>query len=134
MSMTKEEAIERFEKQLTAAQAVLDSGFGTNLGESDLLYRRRKEMAEIALSALRPVSREQVEKVFPGCLACKDGVLKLHIPAFRAMAICNQHMDHEAFDIELNGRFCLNCGRPLTDEAVDMVMERLEAMKDGSCD
>lgn len=134
MSMTKEEAIERFEKQLTAAQAVLDSGFGTNLGESDLLYRRRKEMAEIALSALRPITREQVEKVFPGCLACKDGVLKLHIPAFRAMAICNQHMDHEAFDIELNGRFCLNCGRPLTDEAVDMVMERLEAMKDGSCD
>lgn len=134
MSMTKEEAIERFEKQLTAAQAVLDSGFGTNLGESDLLYRRRKEMAEIALSALRPIAREQVEKVFPGCLACKDGVLKLHIPAFRAMAICNQHMDHEAFDIELNGRFCLNCGRPLTDEAVQMVMERWEAMKDGSCD
>lgn len=134
MSMTKEEAIERFEKQLTAAQAVLDSGFGTNLGESDLLYRRRKEMAEIALSALRPITREQVEKVFPGCLACKDGVLKLHIPAFRAMAICNQHMDHEAFDIELNGRFCLNCGRPLTDEAVQMVMERWEAMKDGSCD
>lgn len=134
MSMTKEEAIVRFEKQLTAAQAVLDSGFGTNLGESDLLYRRRKEMAEIALSALRPITREQVEKVFPGCLACKDGVLKLHIPAFRAMAICNQHMDHEAFDIELNGRFCLNCGRPLTDEAVQMVMERWEAMKDGSCD
>ena len=134
MSMTKEEAIERFEKQLTAAQAVLDSRFGTNLGESDLLYRRRKEMAEIALSALRPITREQVEKVFPGCLACKDGVLKLHIPAFRAMAICNQHMDHEAFDIELNGRFCLNCGRPLTDEAVQMVMERWEAMKDGSCD
>lgn len=130
MSMTKEEAIERFEKQLTAAQAVLDSGFGTNLGESDLLYRRRKEMAEIALSALRPITREQVEKVFPGCLACKDGVLKLHIPAFRAMAICNQHMDHEAFDIELNGRFCLNCGRPLTDEAVQMVMERLEALNE----
>lgn len=72
MSMTKEEAIERFEKQLTAAQAVLDSGFGTNLGESDLLYRRRKEMAEIALSALRPITREQVEKVWRGGVDVSD--------------------------------------------------------------
>lgn len=87
-----------------------------------------------ALKALRPVSREQVEKVFPGCPACKNGPPKLHIPAFRAMAVCNQHMDHEAFDIELNSKFCLNCGRPLTDEAVDMVMERMEALKDGKGD
>ena len=79
---------------------------------------------------LRPVSREQVEKVFPGCPACKNGPPKLHIPAFRAMAVCNQHMDHEAFDIELNSKFCLNCGRPLTDKAVDMVMERMEALHD----
>lgn len=82
------------------------------------------------ISALRPVSREQVEKVFPGCPACKNGPPKLHIPAFRAMAVCNQHMDHEAFDIELNSKFCLNCGRPLTDKAVDMVMERMEELKD----
>ena len=51
--MTREEAIALFEKQLTAAQVVLDSGFGSNPGENDFLYRRRKEMAEIALSALR---------------------------------------------------------------------------------
>lgn len=50
--MTREEAITLFEKQLTAAQVVLDSGFGSNPGENDILYRRRKEMAEIALSAL----------------------------------------------------------------------------------
>ena len=64
--MTREEAIVLFEKQLTAAQVVLDSGFGSNPGENDSLYRRRKEMAEIALTALRPVSREQVEKVWRG--------------------------------------------------------------------
>lgn len=52
--MTREEAIELFEKQLTAARVVLDSGFGSNPGENDILYRRRKEMAEIALSALTP--------------------------------------------------------------------------------
>ena len=45
--MTREEAIVLFEKQLTAAQVVLDSGFGSNPGENDSLYRRRKEMAEI---------------------------------------------------------------------------------------
>ena len=50
--MTREEAIVLFEKQLTAAQVVLDSGFGSNPGENDSLYRRRKEMAEIALTAL----------------------------------------------------------------------------------
>ena len=27
--------------------------------------------------------------------------------------------------------FCPACGKPLTDEAVDMMMERLEALKDG---
>ena len=30
--------------------------------------------------------------------------------------------------------FCENCGAPMTDEAVDMVMERLEALKDGKGD
>ena len=63
--MTREEAIALFEKQLTAAQVVLGSGFGSSPGENDFLYRRRKEMAEIALTALRPVSREQV-------ILCKD--------------------------------------------------------------
>ena len=28
--------------------------------------------------------------------------------------------------------FCPRCGAPMTDEAVDMVMERLEALKDGN--
>ena len=31
-------------------------------------------------------------------------------------------------------RFCPMCGRPLTDEAVDIVMQRLEALKDGTTD
>ena len=51
--MDRAEAIERFEKQLTAAQAVLDTGFGASPGESNHLYVVRKEMAAIALEALR---------------------------------------------------------------------------------
>lgn len=58
--MTREEAIKRFEKQLNEAMVVLDSGFGTRPGENDLLFRKRKEMAEIALQALR--EQEEREK------------------------------------------------------------------------
>lgn len=51
--MTTEKVIKRFEKQLTSARAVLDSGFGELTGESNRLYKERKEMAEAALAALR---------------------------------------------------------------------------------
>lgn len=127
MSMTKEEAIERFEKQLTAAQAVLDSGFGTNLGESDLLYRRRKEMAEIALSALRPITREQVEKVWRG-----EWMFPIFADQKDANDLRCQCSECGSIETPLaRHRFCPSCGTPMTDEAVDMVMERLEALKDG---
>ena len=105
--MTREEAIALFEKQLTAAQVVLDSGFGSNPGENNFLYRRRKEMAEIALTALRPVSREQVEKVFPGCEKCRN---QANWPSW----------------IEKGFVYCPKCGTPLTSWAWEKQMERLE--------
>ena len=118
--MTREEAIALFEKQLTAAQVVLDSGFGSNPGENNFLYRRRKEMAEIALSALRPVSREQVEKVW-------RGEWKHYLPPLGAGNIqCRCTKCGITPDVETP--FCAWCGAPMTDEAVQMVMERLEAL------
>lgn len=66
--MSRAEAIRRFEKQLTEAMVVLDSGFGTRPGENDLLYRKRKEMAEIALQALR----EQEEREDPKPLTIEE--------------------------------------------------------------
>lgn len=110
--MTREEAIALFEKQLTAAQVVLDSGFGSNPGENNFLYRRRKEMAEIALTALRPVSREQVEKAFPGCEKCRN---QANWPSW----------------IEKGFVYCPKCGTPLTSWAWEKQMERLEGLKDG---
>ena len=65
---------------------------------------------DMAIDALR---REQERS--KGCQACKTGKVTLHIPEFRAMAVCNQHLDHEAFDIEIRTGFCLYCGRPLTE-------------------
>lgn len=118
--MTREEAIVLFEKQLTAAQVVLDSGFGSNPGENDSLYRRRKEMAEIALSALRPVSREQVEKVWRGEWHShyKSGIRAGNGVVCSECDMWNNRAAH----------FCPSCGAPMTDEAVEMVMERLEAL------
>ena len=124
MSMTLEEAIKLLKQY---------QGYDPMFPDGETLkhaFDLTDETVDTLLTALRPVSREQVEKMYPGCPMCENGLPKIHIPAFQALAICNQHMDHEAFDIELNSKFCLNCGRPMTDEAVQMVMERLEALNE----
>ena len=74
---------------------------------------QKQEAILTALSALSPVSREQVEKLFSGCINCHDKErLAKHIHCYPS--------------------FCPVCGKPLTKEAVQMVIERLEALKDGS--
>ena len=54
--MTESEAINKairhFECMKNDAVVVLDSGFGTHPGESDLVYRNRKMYAELAINAL----------------------------------------------------------------------------------
>ena len=120
--MTREEAIVLFEKQLTAAQVVLDSGFGSNPGENDSLYRRRKEMAEIALAALRPVSQEQVEKVWRGEWIHKRSPYDYKIFVCKK---CGKQISIQGENMD----FCPACGAAQTDEAVEMVMERLEALR-----
>lgn len=123
--MTREEAIALFEKQLTAAQVVLGSGFGSNPGENNFLYRRRKEMAEIALTALRPVSREQVDKAWRGECDCSKLKACCTCCSMRCQYCIGQSEYKQA-------AFCMKCGRPLTYEAVQMVMERLEDLHDTS--
>ena len=74
-----------------------------------------------ALKALRPVSREQVEKVWRGCEKC-NGAGEYSRYAENLTKI-------------LLAKYCPHCGRPLTDKAVDMVMERMEeVLKDGKGD
>lgn len=119
--MTREEAIVLFEKQLTAARVVLDSGFGSNPGENDSLYRRRKEMAEVALSALRSVSREQVEKVWKGEWKL-IGAGKTGRGGIWYCTRCEKCYPYTC-------DFCPRCGAPMTDEAVQMVIERMERME-----
>ena len=72
------------------------------------------EAAKMAIAALRPVSREQVEKVWRGCEKCNGA------GEYSRYA--------ENLTKTLLAKYCPHCGRPLTDEAVQMVMERLEAL------
>lgn len=71
----------------------------------------------MAITALRPVSREQVEKVWRGCEYCSGDCPPLD---------WQFGLDH----ILPNYKYCPVCGAPITDEAVQMVMERLEAAYD----
>ena len=73
------------------------------------------------ISALRPVSREKVEKwrgelVSTGVISCKCSKCNKWILKSNA---------HEY-------NFCPYCMAPVTDEAVDMVMGRLEALNDAN--
>lgn len=64
------------------------------------------------------VSREQVEKMwrgewidaYPGTSSCK-------------CTKCGAVQEYES-------TFCCHCGAPMTDEAMQMVMERLDALRD----
>ena len=72
------------------------------------------ETVDTLLTALRPVSREQVEKVWRGCEKCNGA------GEYSRYA--------ENLTKTLLAKYCPHCGRPLTDEAVEMVMERMEAL------
>ena len=116
MSMTREEAIVYFEKILAGAKQGLEKH--PEVGKR--VYGMRKELAEIALTALRPVSREQVERVWRGCKHCTE-----------EWGTCDPITNRFRMPPRGGIQFCPMCGRPLTDEAVEMVMERMEGMENG---
>lgn len=108
MSITREEAINR----------IKDHTRVHHIGEYP--HIKLKEALDLALSALRPVSRAQVEKIFPGCDFCKKELDDY--PYIVA------HSDYSSSDTCYEPGYCPICGRPLTDEAVQTVMNRLEAL------
>ena len=76
-------------------------------------------------SALRPVSREQVEKWRGEWQICFEDWRK-QMAGDQCSKCGFQH-----YGTSINHyKFCPNCGAPMTDEAVQMVMERSEALKD----
>ena len=108
----------------------LDDYYDALYSEDDLT----PEVAESVLTALRPVSREQVEKVWPGCHKCRtcDSCAYRTIkPEEEPCFSCNTDI-YSNYKPEPGRIFCSTCGAPMTDEAVQMVMEKMEALKDGS--
>lgn len=90
--------------------------------------QRAIELEKVKIEALRPITREQVERVWRGeWIAYLDGE---HIMPERYYS-CSKcggrgHLSKK--------NFCDFCGAPMTDKAVDMVMERLEALGYGKDD
>ena len=115
MSMTNEEAIERLER-LKRSCRDLAAGMPDESG-----WTLHGMALDMALTALRPVSREQVEKAFPGCDFCK-----IELDDYPYIVA---HSDYSSSDTCYEPSFCPICGKPLTDEAVDMVMERMETIR-----
>ena len=107
--MTREEAILEFETML--AKYAFEADEAQAIGK--------------AFEALRPVSREQVEKVWVGCGYCEKHKINL-------VRIEMNYNDSPGGPERLNPtrapKFCPICGSPLTGEAVQMVMERMEAL------
>ena len=120
MSMTLEEAIKNREECLRYLEDI-----GAKATPSCVEAVR---WSVKALQAFRPVSRELVEKVWRGCPYCKeDG--EGYVQKFGAYSIQNGELATGHCKSQ-KIKFCPHCSRPLTDESVQMVMERLEALKD----
>ena len=122
--MTREEAIVYFESLLKRFEEMHEtetSYWGKVHTETTI------EAIRTALTALQPVSREQVEKVWPGCEACKDAGLAIGEVQFYGPF-------EGPIDVSGNMHYCPNCGRPITPGARDRQGKRLEALKDGKGD
>lgn len=98
--MTREEAIKTFEDILQLSPTLDETGCSVT------------EAMKVALSALRPVSLERVERVWRGCKECHN---QANWPSW----------------IEKGFVYCPKCGTPLASWAWEKQMERLEALKDG---
>lgn len=117
MSMTREEAIELLRDTPIDIRSTREDDIHT-------LYATAQMMA---IDALRPVSREQVEKVWRGewmaldecsnegvyCKRCKKKVYRI-----------------EYANEKMRSPFCPACGAAQTDEAVEITMRRLEALNE----
>lgn len=79
------------------------------------------EAFDMALNALRPVSREQVEKVRGKWIGMTDDDGCTWYECSRC--------EHDLDSLEEPNHFCPACGAPMTDKAVQMVMERMKELK-----
>lgn len=116
--MTREEAIEVLRR--------------LPIGLMDLSCEQKSDLTEalnIALAALRGPTREQVEEVWMGewigsADGCADGELVYDI---WECSECGYVIDEED-DPDMLPQFCPKCYAAMTDEAVEITLQRLEAL------
>ena len=91
-----------------------------------------KEFYRMSAAALRLITREQVkmrgewkiiEYEFFTCSRCGDSYYSGAESTAQAKSYLNSGHTYD---------FCPHCGAPMTDEAVDILWKRLEAMQDGA--
>lgn len=123
--MTREEAITQLDLLLEYCESMMTSEYP--------VWRRDCEALQMLIAALRPISREQVEKVWKGEWEWYDEEVGSPLEGIERewgwqCSKCKVVLPDD-FDDPDNPpamRFCQWCGAPMTDEAVDMMMERLE--------
>lgn len=119
--MTREEAITVLAESKRQNEVMRDnpSTFWASHQMADGVKNAERRIAalDMALSALRPVSRELVEKAWMGCKYCDE-----------EWGTCNPITNRFVMPPRGGIQYCPMCGKPLTDEAVEMVMEILEAL------
>ena len=123
--MTREEAIALLNEQYETCKRIYDCSADQRKSYPNV--PQFMEALGMAISALRPVSREQVERVWPGCEACKDAGLAIGEVQFYGPF-------EGPIDVSGNMHYCPNCGRPITPVAKDRQGKRLETLKDEKSD
>ena len=104
--MTAQEAIKRLEAKRKGAVAVLDSGFGTHQGESDIVYRSRTELCDICISSLeKQIPKKPVEIINDN--ECKIGARIIHKGTVaQKCPICDSFTSRSC-------NYCQKCGQSL---------------------
>ena len=140
--MTREEAIAKIGEHYKICQELYNLSANPQKDYPDATAYM--EALDMALSALRPISREQVEKVWSGCQMCEgwntielkpcaNGDLGVRADIGSAgqadpfgLVVYNNLLASGYVDFQ----FCPFCGSPKTADAVQMVMERMEALNE----
>lgn len=127
MSMTREEAITCLQEKYDFCKSFYD--LAAHPEEDYPEMKKYLQALQIALSALRGSTREQVEKVWRGCSWCNNEGKK---PENWECSL----LDDRGFSVVVgdevvwtNAEFCPVCGKPLTEESWEELEKRVRGEK-----